>query len=401
MRTVLLGFGGMVDVEIDWDVDALASLADAHAITQADLDLHAPVVDARSLVASIVAFMQEGAGGERFVADASALDAVLSRFRHRWTLGGTGVRAALAMRALGVPSTVQLVSVDDTVRRLLPEGVEVVCSASEDSRHPHLIVQYPQGARVRTAGLDVTAPRANRLIYVNDPPNRELVLGDRLERMAPGVDVLLVSGLNTMQDERLLDDRIATIARILAAMPEHGVAVYEDAGYHVPEHGERVRAALAPLVDVASMNEDELASLLGRSIDLLDPVDVESALVEARARLGARTLVVHTQGWAAATGERAVELLPAIGAGIEAAATRYVAGDAPTDVERARVVAAPRQPRGAELIAALESRGTGVVGLPAPDVHPERATTIGLGDTFVGGFIASIARAGIKEGADA
>ena len=95
---VLLGFGGNVDVEIAWDSATVSRLAEEHAITQAELDPDAEIRDERDLVISILGFLQDGTGGERF-ADAAALRSLPERFRRRNTLGGTGLRAALTMDA--------------------------------------------------------------------------------------------------------------------------------------------------------------------------------------------------------------------------------------------------------------------------------------------------------------
>jgi ADP-dependent phosphofructokinase/glucokinase len=81
------------------------------------------------------------------------------------------VRAGLLLSRLGVPSTLHLVSVNDTVRRLLPPETDHISSGTEDTFYPHLIVQYEQGLRIRAGDLDLTAPFPNRLIYVNDPAN--------------------------------------------------------------------------------------------------------------------------------------------------------------------------------------------------------------------------------------
>jgi hypothetical protein len=92
------------------------------------------------------------------------------------TLGGTGVRAGIALANLGIPSTQHLVSIDDNVRRLMPPIIDWVCSAAADTLDPHLIVQYPAGAVVALADGEVVAPSANRVIVANDRPNREMAI---------------------------------------------------------------------------------------------------------------------------------------------------------------------------------------------------------------------------------
>ncbi len=88
------------------------------------------MTDERDLVVSILSYVARGGGGEHFVASAQALSRFAARFPHRTTLGGTAVRAGIVLDRLGVPSTLHLVSVNDTVRRLLPPDTEYISSGA-------------------------------------------------------------------------------------------------------------------------------------------------------------------------------------------------------------------------------------------------------------------------------
>ena len=174
---VVLGLGSCLDYEITWDGAVVQALADELGVTAGDVGRDVVVRTERDLVGSVLGFVREGAGGERFVASSAVLEAFAARFERRVTLGGTNVRAAVALARLGIGTALHTVSVDDHVRRLLPAGVGNLCSADHDSTDPHLIVQFPAGARVRVGGarpgdppVDVVAPHPNRLIYVNDEP---------------------------------------------------------------------------------------------------------------------------------------------------------------------------------------------------------------------------------------
>ncbi|MFP3416130.1 ADP-dependent glucokinase/phosphofructokinase, partial [Bacillus sp. SIMBA_074] len=83
-----------------------------------------------------------------------------------------------------------------------------MCSATQDTLDPHLIVQYPAGARIRLHDGDVFSPGPNRLIFANVPPNREMRLAAELGETLATASVLLVSGFNTMQDHALLEQRL-------------------------------------------------------------------------------------------------------------------------------------------------------------------------------------------------
>lgn len=383
----VLGLGGTVDYELEWEQAAVQRLADRHHIARADLRRDGIIRDERGLLCSILAHLRDGVGAERHVESPAAIPEFARRLGYRATLGGTCVRAALALDALGVPSTVHLVSIDDTVRRLLPPSVSYVCSAEEDSLEPHLIVQYPQDARIQLTDGTVEAPAANRLIYVNDASNRNMALAPDLPRHLAQADVVLLSGLNSMQDEHLLALRLHDLSDWLATVPEHAVVYFEDAGYHVPAIALRVRDALSRLVDVWAMNEDELQQWVGRPVDLLDAEDVAAALRRLARIVPAPVRVVHTRHWALAHGRQAARFRRSLRSGIVTAATRYRIGDGFTPAHRRATAAMAVSTGGSAFRDAVERLLPDVACEPGYDLDVRSPTTIGLGDTFVGGFL--------------
>ena len=215
----------------------------------------------------------------------------------------------------------------DHVRRLLPQGCAYICSAEQDTTDPHLIVQFREGARVTAGDIDVRSPHPNRIIYANDPPNRELVISDELGPALRRAQVFMVAGFNVIQDEQVLEQRLARTRADIAELPAGALVFYEDSGFHVPGLNLRVRDRLVDVIDVFSMNEDELQSYLHRAVDLLDADDVRHALDELQAIIPAATTVVHTKYWSLARGEKAEEIRSGLVGGITMASTRYVYGD--------------------------------------------------------------------------
>src|SRR5690349_8301169 len=94
---VVLGLGGGVDYELKLSSSVLERLAGEYRIRDAELTSSATVADERDLVISILGYVSKGCGGEHFVASSDALHAFAGRFPKRMTLGGTAVRAAIAM----------------------------------------------------------------------------------------------------------------------------------------------------------------------------------------------------------------------------------------------------------------------------------------------------------------
>lgn len=392
-NTLVLGLGGTVDYEVHWDAAVVASLASQFGIRRAELTTMAPIVDERSLVVTILSFIREGAGGERFVASSEVLKQFSRRFATSITLGGTGVRAGIALDRLGIPSVQHLVSIDDNVRRLMPVSMSYVSSATHDTLDPHLIVQYPAGAVVRLKDGEVVSPSSNRLIFANDPPNRSMAIAPELGGVLEDAAVLLLSGFNTMQDEDLLEQRLAELDAAIEHLPSAALVYYEDAGFYVRRFAERIWAHLLPRIDVYGMNEDELQEYVARPVDLLVPADVAAALLEVHRQIPVPALLVHTQYWAIMIGPEAERHHQALESAVRMAATRYRLGDAflAADFDATRDL--PRNPGGEAVVSEVTRAVKGAVGVPAFSVETSSPTTIGLGDCFVGGFLAVYAPA--------
>jgi ADP-dependent phosphofructokinase/glucokinase len=391
---VVLGLGGAIDYEIAWDPAVVQQLATQYAIQPDELSTSVVVRDERDLLRSLLAFVRDGVGGERFVASSDIVEAFSARFTRRVTLGGTNVRAAVAMSRLGLRSTVHLVSVDDNVRGLLPPQVSFVCSAVEDSTDPHLIVQFPAGARIRVGSVELQAPRANRLIYVNDPPNRELLVSARLGDVLLTATVFLLSGFNAMQDPASLDARLLTLRKHMRSLPAGALVVYEDGGFHVPELSRQIRDGLLDLIDVYGMNEDEMQAYLGHEVKLLDAESVAGALRELHSLIPARTFVVHTKFWSLAVGARSQNYRAALHAGNAMSGVRYLYGDDFTKSDYLEVSRRLHRQDGRDFARAIEALLPGqVCCVPSYHLSSPTPTTVGLGDSFVGGFITALIQA--------
>jgi ADP-dependent phosphofructokinase/glucokinase len=390
---VVLGLGGCIDYELRLSSSTLEELVAEYEIRDDELDLSAPVTDERNLIISVLAHMKRGAGGEHYAASLGTLRGFAARFPKRISLGGTSVRAGLAMSRLGVPCTLHLVSINDHVRRLLPLSCDYISSAHKDTLYPHLVVEYDQGTGVQIGDIDVRAPFPNRLIYVNDPANASLELSDQLGLLLRDAGIFLISGFNTMRGEELLDQRLATLRKHMQQLPPETLVYYEDAAFHLPSFRGRVRNALVEDLDIYGMNEDEMQAEVGRSVDLLSAAEVEQALGALRALIPGPSLVVHTKYWSLALGEAAGEYAEALGDGIAVASTRYCYGDDYTDQQYELTGRSPVRAESQAFATALEGRmGSVVRCVPGFSLEVAQPTTIGLGDSFVGGFLAALVR---------
>ncbi len=388
---IALGFGSSVDYEIVWDAAIFEDLIVHYSIRDAELTTDAVIASERDLVVSILAFLKIAQGGERFVSASALIEEFSRKFKKKITLGGTSVRAAIAMHKLGCSSALHLVTVNDHVRRLIPPNSPFVCSSDQDSLHPHLIVQFGKNARVKAGDIDIRASQANRLIYHSDDDNIAMNINEDFAKLAVGAKALLISGFNAMQSRPLLAARLESLKRIIKRLPEDALVFYEDGGYFDLDYSQLIYRALGKSIDIFSLNEDELQAHLKRRVDLLDAAQLRRALGDLRQQLRIDTIVLHTRHGALAYGHGAYRFAKPLKVGTSLATARFCYGDDVTAQHVRHIGKRPPQADSAAFAESIQSMlGDKVVCAPVADVPSMKAVTIGLGDAFVGGFLSAL-----------
>ncbi len=388
---IALGFCNNVDYEIAWRGAVLEELVAHYRIRAGELAANGPIESERDLVISILSFMSADMGGERFVSDSDLIERFAARFEKRITLGGTSVRAAIAMRKLGYTSALHLITQNDEVRRLIPSNCPFVCGNARDSFYPHLIVQFDAGDRVRAGEIDIRARRANRLIFHCNADRISMKLNPDFADLIRDSGALLVSGFNAMQSRALMAERLATLARILKVLPDDAIVYLEDGGYFNPSFRRLLELALGSRLTVLGLNEDELQARLSRKVDFGDVEQTRSALSELLRRIPAETVVLHTRHWALAFGADASRYAAALKAGVTMATTRFRYGDDFTMQDYRVIEGIPPSARNAAFARDVNSLPGGqMVCVPVAAVDQAKPTTIGLGDAFVGGFLPAL-----------
>ena len=385
---IVLGLGNNVDYEIVWDSRVFEQAIVEYGISDSELCAGTAISSARDLVVSILGFLKNGTGGERFVASPQIILDFAELFQKKITLGGAPVRAAIAMRKLGYRSALHLVTMNEHVRRLLPEDCSWVCSNDKESLFPHLIVQFCKDTCVQAGDINIRAEQSNRIIYVNDDDNLVMKLAPEFASRAAEARVFLISGFNAMQSSELLAERLKQLREILSALPSDALVFYEDACFHNPALIAQIHKALGDVIDIYSLNEHELQEYLNRAISLLNPAEVYAALKDLSRLIPVPVLVVHTQYWALAFGEHAGRYAKALKGGSTMATTRYRFGDDFSPSDYLETEGLPAKAEGAEFANALsELAGDSICCIPVVHVEETNVTTIGLGDAFVGGFL--------------
>ena len=390
---IALGFCNNVDYEILWNAKVLEDLIVRYQIRAEEPTTRAEIQSERDLVISILGFMQVAEGGERFVSHSGLIERFARRFDKKITLGGTSVRAAIAMRKLGYTSALHLITQNEHVRRLIPPDSPYVCSNPDDSAHPHLIVQFGLDDRVRAGDIDIRARQSNRLIYHCNADRIAMKLNPDFAGLIPEAKALLISGFNAMQSERLLADRLEAVLHMLGHLPADATVLLEDGGYFEPRFRQVILHALGHRVDIYSMNEDELQTHLQRRVPLRDAAQVQAAVREVHSRIPATTLVVHTQHWALAHGPSARRYAEALTGGVTLATTRFRFGDDFTPADCREIAGREPPPADARFAHKINAAARGSAYCVAvAEVEQRNGTTIGLGDAFVGGFLPALLR---------
>ncbi len=388
---IVLGLGNNIDYEIGWNSRVFEQLIIEYGITASELCTNKLISSIRDLLVSILGFLKSETGGERFVASPQIIQDFASLFQNKITLGGTPVRAAIAMRKLGYTSALHLVTMNDHVRKLIPPDSSWVCSNDKDSSYPHLIVQFCKDTCVQARDIIIHTKQSNRIIYTNDGDNMAMELAPGLAPLAADARVFLISGFNAMQSSDLLAERLEKLLGIISSLPSDALVFYEDACFHDPALSAQVHKALKAVIDIYSLNEDELQAYLGQKISLLDSVEVYAALKDLSRLIPVPVLVIHTQFWALAFGTHAARYAKALKGGISMATTRFRCGDDFSPSDYLATEGLPAQAEGAKFTAALSKlAGDLVCCIPVVQVKETRVTTIGLGDAFVGGFLPAL-----------
>lgn len=392
LTPIALGFANTVDYEMEWDARHIESLVRKVGLRPSEIHEMQEIRSLKDLLSSILFHMAEGSGCGMLMDDPAILEAFIAGTRGKTTLGGTNIRAALAIAELGGEALVHLVSVNPETTQRLPDGIRWVGGAQYRCCYPHAAIQYPVGASVRCGDACIVAPRSNRVIYSADVACAMLPIEPRFFEELGACRILVLSSFDLVRDEEILLDRLSAVRRGIDALRQpRPLIFYEHAHFASPAMERKVLSKLGGCMDVFSMNEDEFSALIGRRPDLLDAADVASGLSALRAMAGNATLVVHSQHWVLAHGARAAELIPAMQGGMDVSATRYRCGGvSPETIAQTRLL--PRQPAAEDFARKLQLLLPCTHCLPAYRITDNRVTTVGLGDSFVGGFALAYCR---------
>ncbi len=389
---IAAAFQNTVDFELNWDTDILKALIKNYRILQSEIQADRSIHSERDLIIILLRHMSEGSGSECLASSSQITRSFASHFSYEITLGGTAVRAAMAIEKIGYPSTIHACSLNHHFLRLVPDAVSWVSSVPDEGNdfHPHVIVQYPANIRICVNDIDFITHNPNRVIFAYDPPSMRLEISTAFAEEITSADVFLIASYNIIKDKSILKDRLRKTVSLIHALPPRHTVIMEDGCFKDPGMRQLVTQTLAPQIDIFSMNEDELQDRLGYRIDILNPTDVLTAIQTVYDKLQVPTLICHSSHWALSYGSQSPAIKNALKSGICMAATRFQFGDNYGKEHYNKARHLPASAKGTAFCEALLKLPASkpLYILPAKDLSfVARPFTIGLGDAFIGGML--------------
>ncbi len=387
---IAAGFQNTVDFELEWDLFALERLVRENRIVQSEIRQTVPIRSVRDLVVTLLYHMSRNTGSECLAVSSRITREFAGYFRYQITLGGTAVRAAMAIEKIGYRSVIHACSLNHYFRELIPSSVRWISSVPDegDDFHPHVILQYPAHVRVHVNDIDFITERPNRVIFAYDPPSVALNITDAFAGEVGQAGVFLAASFNIIKDPDILRKRLNTTIDIIRHLPEKHVVLMEDACFENPVMQQTVAAALSPYLDIFSMNEDELQERLGHPIDVMDAAQVADAIQSVYSKLRVPTVICHSAFWALAYGKEKTGLRQALADGVCMASTRFRLGDQYGREDYLETSAMPSRTASVAFARELERLLPGTICVPGKDMDDiSSPVTIGLGDSFIGGML--------------
>lgn len=401
---IAAGFQNTVDFELTWEPEILIPLCLSYALKAGDIRKYAPIENERELLLTLLFHMKSGSGSECMTVSSSITRAFAAHFDMDITLGGTAVRAAMAIEKTGFRSSVHACSLNRHFRDLIPDQVNWISSVYDEGEdyHPHVIVQYPENFHVSINDIDFTTIRPNRVIFTCDPPSEKLFITEDFADLAADARVFLVASYNIVKEKEDLISRLRSTVRILDRLRPDCFVLMEDGCFRDPGMRGIITEILAPRLDLFSMNEDELQDRTGRKIDILDPRQVAEAIWEEYAALHVPILVCHSADWALAYGKGAYGIREALEGGVTMASTRFRLGDHYNLRDYQDTAKLPPKERSLSFIRELSEilSDEELVVIPSKELSDVSSpVTIGLGDSFIGGMLPLLLPEKIRDSA--
>lgn len=407
-KHIVLGYTSNYDVVLVWDTDTYNSILAEHLKGEPSASPGETISSMEDFARITSAYAIKGLGGAFDITDIAVCRQLQSSFKTESSLGGTCAQGATALSTLGFPVNVHITDKSKEVCELMGNpGVTVIGEngmrpildgASDEPPIYHFILQFTKGDIIKINGKEYEIPLSNRLILPYDKVQKivpvDMYFKRYWESNASGMYAYLVSGFDAINDESIMRERGAELARHIEAMRamDKGFKIYFEGAYYINKNVETIAEhTLCPLADIYGMNEEELIGKMdseGVKLDTAQPADVIAALERVMSKYSIRSIVLHTKDYALYYGkEPDIDIEKGLTMGNLMSGTRARIGRYGNQEDCAGTLELPLSKRGLDFAENLDKTDTKGYALAVPSRYMERPKyTIGLGDTFVAGM---------------
>ncbi len=403
---VICAYTVNIDAVFNVMEEKIAEFALSASAPATEIELRESIGTPGDLISSLLFCMRNGSGAEILIEGQELARQIEAAFPWQFRLGGNAGITANVLAALGARPVLNAPGLGPRLAGMLHPQVSIPVSgelknpvqaaemAGTGPEMVHFVFQFKEGDTAASAEGRIAAPRDNRFIATFDPINTRLVSSRHFDSYCQeniqSFDGAILSGFHLASLESYQDifsERIAQIRSWKEKNPE--VFIHAEMGSFQSPLIARYLLSRLP-IDSLGMNEDEVAAAEGKTPGCWQ--ETVQAAQELRERLGLFRVAVHTRDYilsvildAKITAE---EEITALQSGADAAAalaaTGYVAGEPPEEVNSAGLLAREEFCRsGAEAAgrgAFLDSGGE-IVSLMPSLLAREPRITVGLGDT--------------------
>ncbi|MFV0362551.1 MAG: ADP-dependent glucokinase/phosphofructokinase [Suipraeoptans sp.] len=403
-----LGYTSNLDYLCEFDVKVLNTLVKEYlpGCTYKEMRAYHKIHSLEELLQTMVFYCGHGIGGEAEMEDITMVEKL-----YQWSLGmgGTATQAAMALAAIGCSSVVHLTDDSKEVCDILnspyiytvsEEGelIHTVDVQQKTEQEVHCIIQFKKGDKLEIGDKRIEIPISNRLILTKMTVNITVPFSEPyfqyVEEQAEHFVSNVLSSFNEISDLGLLEQRIEYLRehlRVYRKNNSKGIVFFEDAHYHDYKIRKSCIESLYPLVDILSLNEEELGYTLKmyeREICWDDITSCVEGMKYIRDRLGIRKgLIVHTKDYAMYVGEPLnADIESGLVYGNLLATAKASSGWYGTIDEIRKVVELALSPEGVRKREALQQSIYREEAVLVPSKYIDQPRyTIGLGDSFVAG----------------
>ena len=393
LKDIILGFSCNVDYELILDESNYQKIFDNYDIDLSSLSELYEVNNKTDLLSIILYSMQNGKGGEYFVKDIEIINDFVNCLNYKVTLGGTAIRCAYALNLLNKNFFVHLSTYNDLIKKIIPQNFNYIFPNIEQNLYPHLIVQYPANLKLELKNNNITSKKSDRLIFVNDPINENIKINQDIFKNINRCKIFLFSGLNCIKNNEIVNKLLSMIKGNFHKIPKNSFSYYEDSNYHSNTIAKKVRNFFYNNTDFCGLNEDEFSEFTNSTDFKLDPYILLQELKDFKKHFKTKFIVLHTSKWSLIYGHNSKRFENCIISAVTLSTARMKYGDNLTKktLIQFRKEIVRHKDFNTEFCDYFKKvNNNNLFFHPSIELNLKKPTTVGLGDIFVGGFLASL-----------